>query len=112
MQLSDKTVWTGVGVAFLALFWFWEPDQFDESFRAMMGVAIRMVMLAFAAGIAYQAYDSLRSGITGTQPNTSKHEDDPTAWSARFGGIAWGTICVFLSTVLAALALGLLGRFP
>jgi hypothetical protein len=112
MQLSDKTVWTGIGVVFLALFWFWEPDQFNESFRAMMGVAYRMVLLAFAAAFAYQAYDALRSGITGTQPKASKPDDDPTAWSARFGGIAWGTICVMLSTVTAGFALGLLGRFP
>jgi predicted permease len=112
MQVSDKTVWTAVAGVFLALFWFWEPDQFDETFRAMAGVALRMILLAFAAVLAYQAYDGFRSGLTGTPPVTSKPEADPSSASARFGGIAWGLIASFISVSLSAFALGLVGRFP
>lgn len=112
MKLSEKTVWTSIGVVFLVLFWFWEPEQFDESFRSILGVAIRMVMLAIAAGMAYQAYDSIRSSVTGTHPRTSKPEDNPTAISARLAGFSWGLICSSISLGLGAFALGFLGGFP
>jgi hypothetical protein len=109
---SAKVLWISVGVVFVTLFALWEPEQFGPSLVSMLRVAIRIVMLVFAAFLAHQAYDSIRSGLTGAQPRASAPNDDPTAISTRFGGIAWGLICSALSVGLAGLTLGLFGRFP
>jgi hypothetical protein len=46
---------------------------------------------------ACQAFDSLRSAFTGTQPEDSAPVKDPRFFSARMGALIWGLLCLVMT---------------
>jgi hypothetical protein len=82
----------GAGAVIVALYLFWPIIErlLNEGARLAIGGFIFLIACAFA----YQAYDGLRSGITGTQPKASKEHGDPNKVSNRVAGIVWGIMAL------------------
>lgn len=109
--MSQKMIWIGIAILFLAIFAFSYPETFDAAGRASAGVLLRIALLAGAAIIGYQAYDALRSGLTGSQPKTSAPGADPASRSERSSAIILGVVLGIIAVVCLALGLNLLGLF-
>jgi hypothetical protein len=69
----------------------------------LLDLVVRLAIMVFifllACAFVYQAYDGLRSGITGTQPKASKEVEDPSRISNRMAGIVWGIMALGLALV-------------
>jgi hypothetical protein len=76
----------------------------------LVAVFIWLVVVVVACALAYQAYDSIRSTLTGTQPKASAPDDHPSS-AARIGGLVWGVLAGLLALFGVSWALGLWGHF-
>jgi hypothetical protein len=70
-----------------------------------MNPIMRVLALFGACAAAYQSYDALRSGITGTQSRGLASVENPKALSYRMVCIGLGVGCCGISFVLFLLAI-------
>jgi hypothetical protein len=77
-----------VAAVFVVMFW----NDITSSLESVLKLALKAIFAVFLCVLAYQGYDGMRSGVTGTQPTTAKEVEDPTSFSHRFAGIALGLI--------------------